>query len=475
MSRPRLIVLGAGPAGLGAAYYAARTGHTDVSVVERGAGVGGNAGSFTIDGLHVDYGSHRLHPACDPSILRDIRERLGDDLLDRPRHGRIRLLGRWIHFPLKPLDLALRLPPTFGLAVARDSLLRLLGGGKGTAGRESFSTVLEAKLGRTIARDFYLPYARKIWGLGPEELSPIQARRRVSADSPMKLIRKVLAAVPGFKPPGAGRFYYPRRGYGQISEAYRAAAEEAGARIELESTVERIELRSGQPHRVVCSGERGPTVHDADRIWSTIPLSVLARSMHPGPPPEVLRATGEIAYRSMLLIYLLLDQSRFSEYDAHYFPGAEIPVTRISEPKNYGLSEKPVGRTVLCAELPCSTRDEVWSMSDAELGRVVADSLARVGLPVTAPVLEVLSRRLPQAYPIYRQGYEEPFQRLDRWIGDLPHLLTFGRQGLFAHDNTHHALYMARCAAECLDGRGGFDDEKWAGFRKVFETHVVED
>lgn len=476
MALPRLIVLGAGPAGLGAACYAARTGRVAVTVLERGGEVGGNAGSFCIDGLDVDYGSHRLHPACDPEILRDIRDRLGDDLLDRPRHGRIRLLGRWIHFPLKPLDLALGLPPVFGLSVARDSLGRLLGGNTVSGERrESFATVIEAKLGRTIARDFYLPYARKIWGLDPEQLSAIQARRRVSADSPMKLVRKVLAAVPGFRPAGAGRFFYPRRGYGQISQAYREAAEEAGARVALHSSVKRIERQPGPAFRVLCDGPAGEAVHEAERLWSTIPIPVLVRSLRPEAPAEVLGATAEIEYRAMLLVYVVLDQPRFSEYDAHYFPGPEIPVTRISEPKNYGLAQKPEGRTVLCAELPCSTADGVWNMSDAQLGEVVTDSLARAGLPVTSPVVQVLTRRLPQAYPIYRQGYEKPFERLDGWVGGVPALLTFGRQGLFAHDNTHHALYMARCAAACLEPGGGFDREKWAGFRKVFETHVVED
>ena len=90
-------------------------------------------------------------------------------------------------------------------------------------------------------------------------------------------------------------------------------------------------------------------------------------------------------------------------------------------------------------------------------------------------MLEVATRRLPQAYPIYHRGYEEAFGRLDTFLETIPNLLTFGRQGLFAHDNTHHALFMAHCAARCLDPKGGFDDERWSGYRKIFETHVVED
>ena len=114
-------------------------------------------------------------------------------------------------------------------------------------------------------------------------------------------------------------------------------------------------------------------------------------------------------------------------------------------------------------------------MSDADLGALLEDALARMGLPLGAPVLQVATRRLPQAYPIYERGYEERFAAIDRWLTAQPGVLTLGRQGLFAHDNTHHTLAMAYAAVNCLDASGHFDREKWAGYREVFETHVVED
>ena len=113
-------------------------------------------------------------------------------------------------------------------------------------------------------------------------------------------------------------------------------------------------------------------------------------------------------------------------------------------------------------------------MSDERLCDLVSDDLARVDLPLPGKPYRVLVRRLRQAYPVYLRGYEVPFAALDAWAGSLPGILTFGRQGLFAHDNTHHALYMAYCAVDCL-GEGGFDHSKWAGYREIFSTHVVED
>jgi protoporphyrinogen oxidase len=474
MAEPRIVVLGAGPAGVGAAYQLRRRQRATVTVIEQNPVVGGNAGSFEAGGQRLDYGSHRLHPASDPDLLADIRSLLGDDLLDRPRHGRIHLRGKLIHFPLKPVDLLLRLDKGFALGTLRDMISKAVGGKKDEG--DSFASVLMANLGPTICRDFYFPYARKIWGADPEQLSGIQARRRVSAGSFGKLIRKVLSAVPGLKPPGSGRFFYPRRGFGQISEAYAEAASRQGAEFLLGWKVARLEPPANQaePWHVHAVHNGETRVLEADQVWSTIPINILARAMASGVPSEVLEAGSAIDYRSMLLIYLELDVDQFTSYDAHYFPAADIRITRLSEPKNYAALAEPRGRTTLCAELPCSPDDAVWSMSDDELGQVVSQDLARAGLPLARPPIRSHSKRLRHAYPIYTPGYEVPFGILDSWVEGIPRLLSFGRQGLFAHDNTHHALYMAYCAVDCLTAQG-FDGAKWAKYREVFATHVVED
>jgi protoporphyrinogen oxidase len=169
----RVIILGGGPAGLAAALELAER-NVQVTLLERADQVGGNAGSFELSGVNVDFGSHRLHPASDPQVLGRIRELLGDDLLTRPRHGRIRLMGRWIHFPLQPLDLLLRVHPKFAVGVALDLARKILPARK-SGEDETFANVLDAGLGRTICHEFYFPYARKLWGLEPEDIAPVQA------------------------------------------------------------------------------------------------------------------------------------------------------------------------------------------------------------------------------------------------------------------------------------------------------------
>jgi protoporphyrinogen oxidase len=188
----------------------------------------------------------------------------------------------------------------------------------------------------------------------------------------------------------------------------------------------------------------------------------------------VLEASRQISYRAMILIYLVLEQPQWTPFDAHYFPEADVKLTRLSEPKNYS-GAGPANRTVLCGELPCDLNDDTWRASDDELAVMVQDSLTRCGLAIRAPILRVATKRLAFAYPIYRKGYEKFFEKLDKWANNTDRVLTFGRQGLFAHDNTHHALAMAYAAVDCLRESGEFDRERWWHYRAEFAKHVVED
>jgi len=189
----------------------------------------------------------------------------------------------------------------------------------------------------------------------------------------------------------------------------------------------------------------------------------------------VLEEAAAISFRGMILIYLLLDQDRFGSYDAYYFPEEAIPISRLSEPKNFASRSEPRGRTVLCAELPSDPGRPEWEMSDTELGRRVSDWLKQAGLPRPAKILNVVTRRLSHAYPLYLRNYEKYFHTMDQWLAGIEGVLTFGRQGLFAHDNTHHALAMGLAAARCLSPEGKFDRARWAKYREEFKTHVVED
>lgn len=470
---PMVRILGAGPAGIAAALALRKSGQAEVEVLERAAVPGGNSTSFKIEDIWCDYGSHRFHPVADPAVLEDVKTLLGEDLLLQPRHGRIRLGGRWVHFPLKPLDALLRLPKSFAASLLRDSALKRFR--KKATGPATFSSVLYDGLGPTIAENFYFPYVRKLWGLDPDKLAVTLAERRVSGSSVSKILLKMARMLPGLRAATTGRFYYPRQGFGQISTAVATEAAARGADFRYNADITRIEREGTRVTAVWTKEPGGPQRHVADQIYSTIPLTTLVRLIDPPPPAEVIEAAKAIRFRGMILLYLVVETDQFTEFDAHYFPELSIPISRMSEPKNYNSASGPKGVTVLCAELPCDPGEPWWSMSDAELGQHFCTWLAGVGLPVTAKVRRCETRRLGQAYPVYDLDYQANFDKIDDWLLSLDGLLSFGRQGLFAHDNTHHAFAMAYAAAEVLKPDGGVDKARWALHREEFRSHRVED
>ncbi len=461
-------MLGAGPAGLAAAWRAARTGR-EVTVLERSAAVGGMAGSFTVAGIRVDHGSHRLHQSTAPRLLADVQALLGDDLQLRRRNGRLRVADRWVGFPLQAGELIRTLPPSL---LARMAAQAIVAPARARSTQSaSYAEALRRGLGPALYQALYESYAVKLWGKPGDEIDAEQARRRVSADTPWKIVARMLRASNG-NPVGRS-FFYPRRGYGQISDAMAEAAVAAGAVIRTNTEASRI-IPGPDGVRVEIA-DREPIT--AEHVFSTIPLPVLARVTEPVPPPEVLAGAGKLSFRAMVLVYLVHKGPRpWTRYDAHYLPQPGTPFTRISEPANYRTSaDDPAEHTVLCCELPCAPDDQHWSADDANLGRLATEHLAAAGLP-PVKLGEVHTRRLRRVYPVYEIGYRVHLAGLDGWAAALPRVTTFGRLGLFAHDNTHHAMAMAYDAVDALAAAPDwFDATAWAAARRRFKAHVVED
>lgn len=452
----RVVVLGGGPAGLYAALLLGRRG-IPVTVLEREDRPGGLTAGTEIAGMPVDYGSHRLHRSIDPEILADLSSLLGDDLQTRRRNGRIRLAGSWLSFPMSAADLLVSLSPS---TLARLGLSAIVAG-LSPDRSETFEDVVTSALGATMGRLFYFPYARKIWGVPAEELSGEQARRRIAADSPGKLMRKALTR-------GGSRreFLYPRTGFGQIAGHLARAARDAGADVRLGSPVSSVAPTSSG---VVVETSGGSV--DGRLVLSTLPITTLARLI--GPPDRVSRAMASLRYRAMVLVYFIVPAARWTDFDAHYFPEPGVRFTRISEPKNYRDGPDPSDRTVVCVEIPCDIDDPIWSYDEAGLVAETRDQILGVDLPDPGVTAEV--RRIASAYPIYRVGWEEAYEEVVGWLDGQDHLVTYGRQGLFAHDNTHHAMVMARDAVACTSDDLGFDRERWRAARDRFASHVVED
>ncbi len=454
-----LIVIGAGPAGLAAAWRAAQRG-MKVVLLERSDHVGGLAASFEVAGIRVDQGSHRLDADTPPHLLADLRQLLGDDLQHRQRDSRIRVGDEWLTLPPRADELARRLPPSLLLQLARDSALSAFR--RGDAG--TYASAVRSQVGPALYDRVYRPLAQKIWGMPGEQISSDHARRQTARLGAWRIAARAVARTGRKRSSGTGGYFYPRTGFGQLVEGLASAATDAGVEIRCEAEVDRIRVTEDE---VEVSTQDGDVV-TGGLVFSTLPLPVLARISRPAPSLTSIESSARLRYRAMLLVYVVHEGGQWSPHDSHDIPDPRTPVVRISEPTNYRDNPAdPPERSVLCAEIPCAMTDEVWGLDDESLADLVDETLGMTGLPgVNRSHVE--TRRIGQVYPIYRAGYENDFGDVDTWARMIRRVVTLGRQGLFVLDNIDQALLMAYDAVDAIRDDGRFDRYAWTVARERF-------
>lgn len=465
-----LLIVGGGPAGLVAGAQAIRAGRS-VRVVEASSRVGGMSASISVGGQRVDMGSHRLHPSASPQVMEVLNRLLGNDLQTRPRDGRIRLCGRWVGFPLQPVDLLKSTPPSFGVRAALDMLLTPFRKERS----DTYLEVVRSGLGPTVLRDFYGPFAKKLWGVPAGELAGEVARRRISVRGPTALVKKLLSNASD-----APVFLYPRLGYGQVVDALETEIEgSASGSISRNCKVEEA-IEQDSHVEVRLSG--GEQLCARQVFWTANPahLGDVLETGSASPPAKATVAPAAPVHRGMVLVYLVLDTPQYTTFDAHYFPALDTKSARISEPKNYRDGPDPVTSTVLCAELACDVGGETWLAAPGLLRDWVVADLVNNDLP-TPVVTGVQIERLPAVYPVHLAGYPSPGTALSGTAlsGDAvvrhARIHVFGRQGLVVADNLHHVIDMALGAVGCLGADLTWDHDRWSILLSAFAKNVVED
>ena len=469
-----VIILGAGPAGLHLASRLLERNDLklNVTVIEKEDSPGGIAASFQEEGIWLDYGSHRLHPATPAQLLAELKTLLGKSLLQRKRNGRICLQGRYLHFPLKPVDCLFHLPPAFILGVFLD-LIRKPFRAKKTA--NTFKEHLLQGLGATVCEQFYFPYAQKLWGCPPDEIDVTQAHKRVSAGTISKIVRKMAAFLPFIPQKNSGIFYYPVRGIGQIAESLAEQVTRGGGHIVYNSTITAIVTEGQQVTSIkVKERNKGQELLEADFVFSTIPLTRTASLVPRTPNQRVQDAIKTLHSRNMVFFYLVMECAQWQPVDAHYFPEEKYIFSRISEGKNYNNAHTPEDKTIICCEIPCSPEDIIWKADDDTLQGMVLADMEKAGIPARN-LLRGFSRRKTNVYPVYSVGYPQRLAALQDYLAQFTGLLCLGRQGLFTHDNIHHTMMMAEKAAQCIGPAGVWDEKKWEMYCEEFSEYVVED
>jgi len=418
-------ILGGGPAGLTAGYYAKKRG-LDFVLFEAGAQPGGNCRTLRLGEFLFDTGAHRLHDK-NPEVTCEIKGLLGDDLFDVAAPSEIFFQDQFFSFPLQMGNLVKRLERKTLLKIAIENL-RV----KRRKPAASFGEFALNQYGQTLANLFLLNYSKKLWGTDPHQLCTDVSGGRMKGLNLASFVREVLlgqASQPGHLD---GSFLYPKYGIGMIVDKM---SEFIGSkRIRTGSRVSRLVHSHGRLERVVLNDDAEVEV---STVVNTLPLTLSAKMLDPPPPPELLAAANAVKYRNLILCVFGLDRPAFSPNASLYFPAAQFPFTRLYEPKNRSRYMAPEAQTAIVLELPCFREDAVWNMSADALRRSVWEALQRVKPLGESEVVCFATYKLPFAYPVLEVGLAEHVERLVAYFQTFENLYLTGRSSLFRYVHLH--------------------------------------
>jgi protoporphyrinogen oxidase len=446
----QVVVCGAGPAGLTAAYLLAKRGHA-VTVLESDDLVGGISRTAQYKQFRFDIGGHRFFTKYEPvQALWD--ELLGDEFLDVPRLSRIHYQGKFFDYPLKAFN------ALGGLGLwnaARIVLSYLQAQLRPSPVEETFEQWVTNRFGRRLYEIFFKTYTEKVWGVPCTEIRAEWAAQRIQG---LSLARAILLATSLNKRSTDIKtlihsFRYPRLGPGQMWERCRDRVEELGGSVLMRHRVSRFETRDGRVVAVRAETPLGERRFEGDHFISTLPLRSLVGALEPEPSAAVRCAGEGLRYRDFLVVALVLDREDLFPDNWIYVHTPGIKVGRIQNFNNWSAAMVPVpGRTCLGLEYFCFEGDGLWTASDEALIALARSELEVLGLAPGAEVEDGAVVRMPKAYPIYDSEYRQHLAQIRGYIDPIANLHTVGRNGMHKYNNQDHSMLTAMFAVENMLG-----------------------
>ncbi|WP_407528769.1 NAD(P)/FAD-dependent oxidoreductase [Methylobacterium oryzisoli] len=460
------LVIGAGPAGLTAAYLLAKEGR-DVVVLERDpVRVGGISRTVEHNGFLFDIGGHRFFSKSKEVVdLWD--EILPDDFIERPRLSRIYYKGRYYAYPLKAFE-ALR---NLGLLQSAACVASYLyARAKPIPEPKSFHEWVRNQFGERLFSIFFKTYTEKVWGMSCDAISADWAAQRIKGLDLGAAIRDALARSLRLKAkarPGEPviktlieSFRYPRRGPGMMWEAAAAAVRRNGGQVLLDRGVDGLtyDRATGLWTVRARSGDGRHETVTARHVISSAPLQELVGAIRPAPLSTFhARALG---YRDFITVALIARGAEDFPDNWIYIHDPSVKVGRVQNFRSWSPEMVPdSGFTCLGLEYFCFEGDGLWTAPDADLVDLAKREIAQIGLIRPEDVVDACVVRQPKAYPVYDETYRETVATIRRDL-DLhcPNLHLVGRNGMHKYNNQDHAMMTAMLTVRnILAGRRLYD------------------
>jgi protoporphyrinogen oxidase len=446
---PRVGIIGAGPAGLSAAYQLARAG-CEVTVLDAGARLGGLAQTVELWGRRVDLGSH-IFGTHHPEVLALWNEVLDGDVRAVPARRGVLTDRGILPYPISPASMLRHLGWRATMQAGLSALYARRPGSRHD--ERSAEGWITARYGRRLYIEFFEQYGRKLWGLPCSAVDAAFARALIGDQgSPAVALWRAVTRGVGTRvaTPGETTFPYPNGGTGVVWERMARAIVAAGGTITLNAPVRRVAPRLDGSMEV----EANDAVSVFDHVISSMPITALLRAL-PHAPEELLRDADALQFRNTVLVYLHVATAEVMPYVWLYLYPASVRAGRVTNFRAWGQDAGTAEATtsIVAVEFWCGDDDMPWRSDDAALRAEAERELRSVGLLHGAPVLDARVFRLRHSHPVFAVGFQDRMNRVGEWVNGICGLETVGRQGAFTFDGMADSMRMGLAAANrILDG-----------------------
>ena len=451
----KVVIMGAGPAGLTAAYKLSKANIPNVTI-EKATDVGGISRTATYKDYRFDIGGHRFFTKIE-AVETMWKEVLAEkDYLRRSRLSRIYYNKKFFSYPLR-IGNALK-----GLGLFNSILILISYFKSQIFPRKteiSFEDWVSNRFGHRLYETFFKTYTEKVWGIPCTELSAEWAAQRIKGLSMVSALRNALVGKQSSKKSKVIKtlidsFDYPRLGPGMMWQATRDHILAAGNKVHMETSVDRIFWDTSGVSAVETSAQKAKDVIDGSHFLSTIPMRELIHKLDPPPPSSILEAADLLLYRDFLTVALIIDVDQLFPDNWIYIHDSRVKVGRIQNFKNW--SEDMVAdphKTCLGLEYFCFEGDGLWTMNDRDLVQLASEELAILGLADKNKIKDGTVVRQEKAYPVYNSTYKKGLDTVCTFIKtELPNLQLIGRNGMHKYNNQDHSMLTAMLAVKNILG-----------------------
>ena len=448
-----IVIVGAGPAGLTAAYELVKRDLQPV-ILEKADKVGGLARTEAYKDYRFDMGGHRFFTKVQ-KVQRLWEEMLGDDFLKVARLSRIRYDGRFLDYPLNPFNVLSNLGIVESLLILVSYLDAQL---RPHAEEQTFEQWVSNRMGKRLFKTFFRSYTEKVWGIPCNQIRADWAAQRIRGLSLIGAVSNALFGTSRAKTL-ISEFHYPVLGSGMMWQRFGEVVGSHGGEVHLNTKVIGIR-RDGRRIKSILA-QRGEKLVEfsGEHFIFSVPLTELIAQLDPPPPADVVRAARKLNYRDFVIVGLIVDDADLFRDNWIYVHEREVKVARIQNFKNWSAAMVPdTSKTSLGMEYFCNQGDEIWTMADADLVDLAVREAVYMGLASRTNVEDGVVFRQPKAYPVYDSDYRKHLDVIRDFLATLDNLQTVGRNGLHRYNNLDHSMLTGLLAARNVLGE---DHDLW--------------